>query len=190
MKIMINYDLVHRIKDAREKFGPLKIIRNRKKSWTIVQIPLWLFFSITGHYTALQSIMHFINVFGILLFMNYVPMKLAGLDLYGAIAERDLKTLVPKLQDACIHTEYDMLLNSEVYDRKYKIKFNKNKLPQILESKYILVPTHGFDGNETETSVLQEHVIGTRNYELSIGSPEKKKSLSLRKLPAMNAFNR
>ena len=49
--------------------------------------------------------------------------------------------------------------------------------PKIVQEKYMMVPVNNDWGNN-ERSVKQEHVIGTRDYALSYGEPEKKKSYS------------
>ena len=47
-----------------------------------------------------------------------------------------------------------------------------------MESKYILVPTYDFNNNIKNTSILQEHIVGTDKYVLSIGSPKKELKLA------------
>ena len=78
-----------------------------------------------------------------------------------------------QLNDLNVKTDYELLLESELYKKEYKIQVNEKKLPYIAESKYIMVPTHSFNGNMTETSILQEHVVGSKKYVLSLGSPKK-----------------
>ena len=72
-----------------------------------------------------------------------------------------------------VKTNYEMLLKSELYEQKYKIELNDDILLSIKEEKYIYVPSYGFDGQEKETSILQEHNLGTQSYMLSVGEPEK-----------------
>jgi len=45
----------------------------------------------------------------------------------------------------------------------------RKKIPDVLQNKYILIPT----SDKTEVSLLQEHIIGEKKYYLSIGEPEK-----------------
>ena len=71
-----------------------------------------------------------------------------------------------------VKTNYDMLLESELYEKKYKVE-KTDSLFAIKEEKYIYVPSYGFDGKEKDTSILQEHDIGSGIYALSVGEPEK-----------------
>lgn len=176
MKLVINYDLMSRVKDAREKLGPLKIIRNRKVQYLSFNLPLWASLNYIFGHDFISNIYTLFLQYGIVIGTELIAQKMVG-DAWMQRAVRSLIMLVPQLQSLCVHTDYYKLLEAETYKTKYKIKLNEKKLPQVLQSKYIMVPTYGFDGNETETSVLQEHVMGSRDYILSIGSPQKKKSL-------------
>jgi len=71
-----------------------------------------------------------------------------------------------------ISTSYELLLESENYKTEYSLKFNESKIPYIKEDKYINIPTYD-DGSIKEISVVQEHIIGSRKYSLSYGSPKK-----------------
>ena len=42
-----------------------------------------------------------------------------------------------------------------------------------------MVPTYDFKGTVSETSMLQEHVVGTKSYVLTLGSPKRKHQHSL-----------
>lgn len=72
-----------------------------------------------------------------------------------------------------IFTSYDLLLKSKVYDKKYKVEMNKEQLLHIAEEKYILVPSYTYNGDTKDTSALQEHIVGSKQYVLSLGSPKK-----------------
>ena len=101
-----------------------------------------------------------------------------GGDRYAIDATSRLNTLVSQLNDLNVNTDYDLLLQSEHYETKYKIKLNEKKLPYLLESKYIMVPTYSYSGEIKDTSILQEHVVGSKEYVLSLGSPQKKLKLA------------
>lgn len=79
-----------------------------------------------------------------------------------------------------VSTNRDLLLEAHAYKREYEIGFYKSVIPYLKENKYIMVPSYnGY--SEGETSVLQEHVVGTRAYELSVGEPKKEYKLSYRR---------
>ena len=95
------------------------------------------------------------------------------IDNYTYIARERLKRLSTMLKDINVKTNYDMLLKSELYEQKYKIESSDSSIIPVKEEKYIYVPSYGFDGKEKETSILQEHNIGSHTYTLSVGEPEK-----------------
>ena len=95
------------------------------------------------------------------------------MDIYAYKSSNKLKKIVSQLKDINVSTEYNMLLNSELYEKTNKIEFDENKKPFLMQEKYIYVPSYGFNGKEKETSILQEHEIGTKEYFLSVGEPEK-----------------
>lgn len=99
--------------------------------------------------------------------------KLAGVDQYADQSSDNLKKLVSQLEDLNVSTDYDLLLKSEVYDKKYKVEINKEQLPHLAESKYIFVPSYTYNRDKKDTSILQEHIVGSKEYILSLGSPKK-----------------
>ena len=76
------------------------------------------------------------------------------------------------LKDINISTSYELLLDSENYKTEYKLKFDEAKIPYIKQDKYINIPVYN-DGDIKEVSLVQEHVIGSKSYSLSYGSPSK-----------------
>lgn len=63
--------------------------------------------------------------------------------------------------------------NQKFMIKKYKVEVNKKQLPHIAEEKYILVPSYTYNGDTKDTSVLQGHIVGSKQYVLSLGSPKK-----------------
>ncbi len=102
-------------------------------------------------------------------------------DMKAFVSEQNLLELVGQLTEINVKTNYDMLLKSELYEKEYKFEHNEKTLLALTEKKYIYVPTYGFDGKEQTTSILQEHDIGTRDYTLSVGEPDKQYRLVLAK---------
>lgn len=101
--------------------------------------------------------------------------KICGYDVdpYREKAYNNLSHLVLQLSDLNVHTTYDLLLESEQYHKTHKIFLNENKLPSLLEKKYILVLTYDYLGEIQSTSILQEHVVSSKIYVLSLGSSTK-----------------
>lgn len=85
-----------------------------------------------------------------------------------------LTNLLAKLE---IRTTAELLKESKILKKDLEFKFVDSK-PVILERKYIDVPLVN-DYNET---LLQEHIIGSNKWEISVDEPEKKVSYKLAKL--------
>ena len=80
-----------------------------------------------------------------------------------------------------IDTSFDLIKESSCESKIYNIKFNKKKIPQLIECKYILVPSYNYQGDVVETGIMQEHVVGSSLYTLLHGSPQKKLKLAYSK---------
>ena len=173
MKLMINYDFIEAVRNVNEPLGPLKVIRNNKRQWFTINLPLYF----TLDYLFYRNITSALEIselcFILMIGTELTDYAINKEDLYHTKSSHDLKRLVPKLNDLNIKTDYNLLLQSEMYERKYKIEFNDNKIPSLMEEKYILLPSYNYSGEIKDTSLLQEHIIGSREYELSIGTPAK-----------------
>ena len=177
MKLVINYDFIDKIKDVNENYGVMKIVRNRKRYLVFHLTPLCIVVDLPIYLMGKESALIVFVSQAISYFMiEYMAYKQVG-DFYKEEAINKIKQLVTLLKDINVDTSYDLLLKSEVYEKKYKIHLNEDKIPEIIESKYILVPTYDFNGKIRDTSILEEHVVGSNNYILSLRSPEKKLKL-------------
>ena len=176
MKLIINYDFVEALKNVKEPYGVMKLVRNNKREWIKFDIPFTLLLE--------MPIMFRIGVIRTLTYMG-IGFSIAKLiygsleyknigDIYAKKSINDLKHLAYLLREQYLNTDYELLLQSEYYDKKYKLKINEEKTVEILESKYILVPTYDFNNNIKNVSIEQEHRIGSKIYVLSLGSPEKR----------------
>ena len=173
--LLINYDFFDEIRNVNEPLTPIKIVRNEAKYAIIT--PLWL---IDAYFNDPKyALSHLLFWYGAYMAMDlsyqfiYKKKNSCGLDKYAYEASTKLKKLSVTLSNINVKTNYDMLLQSELYEHKYKVETNEGKLPTLKEEKYIYVPSYDFDGKEKETSILQEHNVGSRNYILSVGEPEK-----------------
>ena len=176
MKIVINYDFFKAINDVNHPLTPLKVIKNEPK------YPIVTAILAVGNYAAGSSFTYTLERilfwYSIYLINDFVFMARYqhnfGVDKYVLEASRNLQKL-PDLLDAInVKTNYNMLLKSELYERRFKLESNDSDFCPIKEEKYIYVPSFGFDGREKETSILQEHNIGSREYHLSVEEPEKR----------------
>ena len=179
MKLVINYDFFNALKDVNEKTTPLTIIRNEKADYGKFVIPVWLTLSVLQYKSEfIKNIPQILLGGSIAVYTNALIALRFGNINYREKADRNLKTLVKCFNELNIETDYDLLLQSQLDSRNYRLYLNEEKLPEILESKYILVPTYNHLGDIKNTSILQEHVIGSKNYVLSLGSPKKKRKLA------------
>lgn len=170
MKININYELFEKIDEAKNGFN---VHRVGKK------------FAITNTLMSLLSIMLTPNdpeqIKGNILYcfsvtsLQFIGMELAMSRMQKENAIDTLKDLSSKLMDLDVHTNNELLLESKAYETIYKVNFADGIIPKIIQNKYIIVPTR----NEGEASLLQEHIIGTKKYALSVGEPEKQKQYRL-----------
>lgn len=177
MKLIINYDFFEEVLNARESLGPLKIVRNQKRTWAKFHLPIFTAIDLIS-WSVPETIVILGMQFCTITYLELIAQKLAKTDIYGARAVDNLKELAWALNDLTVKnglnlkTDYDLLLQSELYKKEYKIEVNENKIPYIAESKYIMIPTKGFNGT-VDTSILQQHVVGSKEYVLSLGSPKK-----------------
>lgn len=174
MKIIINYDYINAIKNVNEKYTPFKVIRNNKVKWVKVNLPIYtaanmLITNFDLKRTAALLGLQFFTLTGCFFVLHSATTP----DVYSVKSELALRDLVRKLKDVNVDTSFELLKQSELYDKKYEIKLNEKKLPELIQSKYILVPTYDYLGSVKETSIVQEHIMGSKDYVLSLGSPQK-----------------
>lgn len=175
MKLIINYDFIEAIKNAKEPFTAFKVIRNKKTRWATLNFPLYI--AVIAAIQKEFDIPIILCGFGLgccfNIFSESLENKIFSTDDYKEEAIQNLKKLSSQLTELNISTDYELLLDSKLYERKYKIQVNENKIPDLIESKYILVPTYTYNNEIKEESILQEHILGTNTYVLSLGSPSK-----------------
>lgn len=171
MKIKLNYCFIDKIKDIKENMGPLKVIRNNRHLYFKIDLPLWTAINLAFNPSIVRCLLILAFQYGIIIGSELLAALIVRRDIYKDRAQFDLLQTLLKLRDINVNTDLELLLESQVYERHYRLTLNEKKLPILLESKYIMVPSHGFDGVIKDTSVLQEHVVGSKKYVLSQGSP-------------------
>ncbi len=171
MKIIVNYDLIKKIKDVKEPFSGFKLIRT-KGPRILKLIPFYFLINLALFNSVEQAIYCSLGLnvpLGILL--EVMPYRIVGEDFDKLRAEKDLRKLSVQLQDLNLKTNYELLLESYEYEKKYSIHLDENKIPYILESKYIVVPTYDYNGDIKESYIVQEHALGDKEYVLTLGRP-------------------
>ena len=188
MKIMINYDFVEALRNVNEPFGPMKVVRNNIYQHLKINYPLVFAFDTIyctlGNRLDILPVMLGVNVLiteGIPIASAYMANKVVGGDLYKKMSELKLAKLVSEFNNNYISTDYYLLLQSEYYDHIMEVNTSDNKMPVIVSKKYVLVPTYTYSKDVEDTSIEQEHVLGTNDYVLSVGTPKKARKLVLAK---------
>lgn len=178
-KIEINYDLMHTIKEA-------KGIKKCPKEFSIIIKPFVfmypgavLFNSIKDQIPAqyvitATTIAAFLSLgveqLLLTLMMNKTTMELA---------KAKLEYLAERLKNINIQTDVNLLLDSKVYHREYKLK--KDSPKGIIRNRFINVPSYTYKGDITTVSVKEEHMLATKDYILSVGESEKQEEKVFRK---------
>lgn len=176
MKLVINYDFFEEIRNAREPYTPLKIIRNNKIPLAFFHFPVCMAINLMNN-ELLEALkvygFDFIFATGTLFLLDMIRGGKIGADPYANDAKERLKDLANDLRSINVKTNYNLLLESEHYKTNHKLQVNNSKIPLILESKFVLMPTE-----EYKTFILQEHIVGTKEYVLSKGTPNYKLRLA------------
>ena len=172
MKVIVNYDLVNAVRNVNEPLTPMKVVRNKKWIWVKTWYPLYLAADFVISEPK-RIPFHFLWQIGMLSILETFTAFSMG-DPFQNVSERNLRSLSSLLCRLNVETEYELIKKAQLDGKKYQVRLSENKIPQILESKYILIPTYTAMGDIKDTSLLQEHIVGTNRYVLSLGSKQKK----------------
>ena len=174
MKIQINYDLLNKVIESKKGFSISQITKYAGRC-TAISTVIDIGFSCIMPEPAEKLIFD-------ILFYSLFHAAL-GTALYKGLSElgkrkatRDLIVLAFKLCQLNIITNLNQIDQAYAYHTDYKIVNSKKGIPQLKQDKYIVLPVYE-NGEESEVSILQEHIIGTRKYDLSIGEPQKELKL-------------
>ena len=143
MKLLINYDFFDAIQDVNQPLCLEKVLRCNKIRYS-VNLPLLIGLSYTFGNRLSDNIIHVGLSYGIIIgtdiLFDYIAMKALHMDSdrYAEKAKKRLLALSVKLKDINVKTNYDMLLQSELYESKYRICLNEDKIPSLMQEKYIL----------------------------------------------------
>lgn len=178
MKIIINYDLLDKIREA--KTG-ISLHRTTKailitSSIVITTSTIVLSFLISPE----ELTKEFIQIIANSLIMQTsfrISFDLLVSKLYKIISKEQLRQLSSQLKDIKVNTDKDLILESYKYKNEYKLLKSENDV-DLVQKKYIMVPVIE-NGEESEVSILQEHAIGSKIYSLSIGEPTKQNVFKL-----------
>lgn len=173
MKIRINYDLFEKIQESNTGLSLNKSCKHVLKHTVISSI----IFSIISILSNKKPIISDDTIIFFLVFhlMTKFPVDLILSKLTKKDSIKDLNFLVNMLNYLDINTSYELLQEAYLYKTSYKINKNLKNMPILIQNKYLMLPVN----TKEEISLVQEHIVGTNNYYLSYGSPDKKKVLKL-----------
>lgn len=177
MKIRINYDLIDKIREQEIGYSLIRVKRDVIK-FGVMFFPLDVLI-VNGDFKSLVIQTIFRTGANAVVFSLIEKQTFSRFNKDNVLIQ--LKELAETLRKHYINTDYELLQKSYQYDVNYSILFDDDKIPRIKQEKYIMVPVVDRDG-EKEVSLVQEHLIGSKVYELSYGSPSKAKVLK----PAFN----
>lgn len=177
-QIIINYDLLHVIKEA-------KGIKKVPKGFSIISKPLELGYpvavlinSINDQYPANVVVPTTVIAATISIGFGELILSIMAKKTTMDLANIKLELLSKQLNNLSIKTSPELLLKSQVYHKDYS--FNKDDLG-IIRNRYINVPIYNYNREEITTSIKEEHLLTTNNYVLKLGTPQAKKEKALRK---------
>ena len=172
MKLIINYDFFNAIRDVREPYGPLTVIRNNNYKY-MMSFPLWLTTDVITFNRGSEILSALMLEYSALIFKDMVVNQKRDMDVYADKSIHRLNELASMFEDINVKTNFDLLIKSELYDKRYKLARVNDGKKVLLEEKYILMPSFNYKGHIEDTSILQEHALGSGNYLLSRGMPRK-----------------
>ena len=177
MKLIINYDILEKINVAKTGMNLNRAMKDTGHL-LLAYAPFNIGINLLQN-TPEEMIPEFLCAVGMFSFIHTFPCVVLAKP-QKEKATRELKILVTDLEKINIYTTKELLLDSKKYKTEYELINDENEKKQIKQNKYILVPTK----NEDEISVLQEHIVGSEDYSLSIGEPKKVYKLAPIKNPA------
>lgn len=183
MKIQINYDLLDEIDYSKKGFHLDKTLsKNFKKSlfwfgvycaWDIGKPFLEC---LPGNIMSATIFFTLINTFDITFYNKPRVREEREFDAYD-----NLKRLAVYLNTLQVKTNATLLQDGQLLEKHYKVVEGEKGFPRILEEKYIEIPTCNNYGHESTEVLLQEHLIGSRKYDISVGETPRQKRLQFAK---------
>ena len=175
MKLKVNYDLLNKIEESKKGVSLNKIYKNRLRN-TAICIPMLTPFYILDPDNIGRNLIYLLGFEGFYFVTDCIIDSMFK-DYKKKIAKEDLLDLIRDLEKLGVLTNYELLQSSEVITTNYKVTLNKHKIPAIKEAKYINVNLR----NGYSETIMQEHNIMSRYYDIYVKEIEKKKVFKLAK---------
>lgn len=189
LKLNINYDMIDKIYQSKGEHR-LRLIYKEYAGAAIMPVCFAVFDTIDAIRGIDISLNITLTILQLSLFFGFIP---AGYISFEKLQSRlgvktDREKAMDKIKDLShqfnlqnLSTTPELLLQSEVYHKKYKLAMDGK--PGIIRERYINVPAYNYKGDETLKSIKEEHRIGSKEYILTLDSPKKQKVL--KRVPSM-----
>ena len=174
MELRLNYDFFNKVNQLKDSSTEIRfrLMKERSKRFLRLDLPIFTMICIMLGKSFAQTLailvaeyalcMGLVNINGIIDSEKYF------LDRKTKNSEYELIALASKLNELNINTYYNLLLSTELCDKKTKLVLNDYHLPDLSTTKYINIPAYDNEGNIENVSIVQEHIIGAKQYILKI----------------------
>lgn len=175
MKIHLNYDLMNKLATAKRGYDLKQNIKFQVCLQTVLFcLDAALDIGLTeDHKVAWMTNLFYCIFFGVLNthMNNFIDKKF---EIYKERVEYKIRKLASDLKILQVNTNVEMLKEAELVQTNYKFKLNNKKIPVLKQDKYIKIPVVNGMGERFEETLYQEHIVGTKDYDLSVKEPDKK----------------
>lgn len=180
MNININYDLIEKIQEAKGKYNLKRNLKNGFK-YTIPYTTGSIIGCIIAHLLDKNKGITDLIISNAIGYAFIVPIPFLASKISNITSPKSKKDYAySKLNVLCgnlkyynIKTNVPLLLNSILYNKKYKLELNKKSLPKLIEEKQIIIPTEDNNSNVKEIMILQQHNVASNQYVLSLNKKRK-----------------
>lgn len=169
MKLVVNYDFFKSVNQINDSYSNFYLIKERSKKFLKIDLPIYTTLCIALGCNLPKTIgLLGAEYFTTIAFLNVN--KLSRLRIQKKLEEHrcNLVALPYKLHNLGVETEYDLLLHSEINKRRINIALNEHHIPSLNIRKIIDVPTQDDNGDINNVSLVQEHLIGSKDYVLTL----------------------
>ncbi|MBQ2946774.1 MAG: hypothetical protein IJE04_02870 [Bacilli bacterium] len=178
MKLMINYDLIDKIREAKTGFSLQRTVKPILiRGWVATTFIMIINSFWVPPEKMLKALFEAMSISLNIQLLVYIPADLILSKYIRNSSKKSLTDLAMQLRQLNANTDKDLILNSYKYKTEYKLLKNDDST-DLVQKKYIMVPVIE-NGKENEVSILQEHILGSKIYSLSIGEPTKQKVFKL-----------
>lgn len=167
-KLETDYDLMNSVSKVNDKEGILKVAKlEKRKLFRNLVLYLGAIDLIGGRTHLLKYIP--LEIGAVLIGRGIYTAKKGNYPKEGKLELEILSDDIERHNDLLnIKTNEDLLAKAKLEGKVYNFKLNDHKIPVLLQSKLISVPAFNENGEIENVSVLQEHVLGSNVYKLSL----------------------